>query len=170
MLRFDPAHKSQSGKMIPIEVETGEDHQCPNSTYNKGGGQGQQQSFDRPRQFNQTQAQPKPQQQIQTPDYQRDLNEIIALLKEIYKAQTGKDWDTQPPPIQRGSAEDYKVNHGNELTGSTAGTGIDNFSAVDNYPEITEKSALDEDDGLPEGPTPKVISDIDTEVGPESVE
>lgn len=34
-IKFDQYHKSQSGKMIPIDADTGEDHQCPNSTFAK---------------------------------------------------------------------------------------------------------------------------------------
>lgn len=40
---FDNNRKSESGKAIPLEKETGNPHNCPNSSYNKnkpGGGQG----------------------------------------------------------------------------------------------------------------------------------
>lgn len=36
MLKFDNAVRSQSGKMIPLEMN-GERHQCPNSEYNLSG-------------------------------------------------------------------------------------------------------------------------------------
>lgn len=34
-IRFDPSRKSPSGKLIPLESETGQPHQCPNSDYNR---------------------------------------------------------------------------------------------------------------------------------------
>lgn len=34
-LKFDPSIKSNSGKMIPLELETGLRHNCPNSNYAK---------------------------------------------------------------------------------------------------------------------------------------
>ena len=35
-LKWDKQRKSESGKMIPIEVSTNEPHNCPKSPYNTG--------------------------------------------------------------------------------------------------------------------------------------
>jgi hypothetical protein len=102
--------------------------------------------------------------------YKRDLNEILYLLKEVVR-RLGGDPD-KPPEIQRASGDDYKADHGNEKTGPAAGMGWDTFNAQkpNPYPEIEEKSAHDEDDGLPQAETSSGVPEIDTIAGPESVE
>lgn len=55
MLKFDNAVRSQSGKMIPLEMN-GERHQCPNSEYNQQ--QQPQQTTQQPQPAQGQQAQP----------------------------------------------------------------------------------------------------------------
>jgi hypothetical protein len=120
-IRFDPMHKSASGKMIPLEYATGQDHQCPNSTYANNNKQQQPQ---------QQQPQPQPQQQQQlttnTPTITNEdtkvfqtsalvflegisdnLNQIAHLMQkmsdnisEMYKILSAQ---TQPMTIQKAS-------------------------------------------------------------------
>ena len=35
MIYFDPQKKSQSGKLLPLEVQSQQPHNCPNSPYNQ---------------------------------------------------------------------------------------------------------------------------------------
>jgi hypothetical protein len=124
-LKFDKNYTSQSGKMIPLEAETGQPHQCPNNTYN------QKKNIFPSKQDTQelrTEIATEGQTQLKFAEHAEQIDQLlqqIVLVQEQQDLKLDKILEalTITTKAEFKPAADLKTNGGNEISGSDWSSG-----------------------------------------------